>query len=187
MIAENRKSVAAEIGTLYDPISDEEIHGELRDRRMFFFYMQKEFIGFVRLIKLDRTVWELGSAISSPDHRRRFTGFNFLFQSAALLHMEAIIQPRDRPPLILIITYHPLVAASIRRQMTAASAIQIIHNRRFNFSRIEELSLENGHELIPLLHLSERVKNHSPFFVFNISSCLYMPPAKTTFGSFWPS
>jgi len=173
MAQENDRSISQGHGPLYDSLTKNNIIADIKEHKALFFYLDQELIAFTRLIDLGHGYWELGSAISSPQQRVKYTGFNTLFQASALLQLNRLFQSDHFPTLILIITYHIEVAYTIRRQMSPSKNKNILFKGAFfDFTRIRELSLANDHELIKILHLQDRSQNQDPFFVFDISCCL---------------
>ncbi len=174
MAEENRNSIEKGHGELFNELGPGEIRLGLEQRRIIFFYLFRRLLGFVRVIELAGNHWEIGSAISSPEFRRMYSGFNKLFNASSLLRISRNAPGKNGPAAhVLIVTYNEGVARSLRNlKQSLADRFLTLKGRRFDFSRIKELVPEKEGKLIEIYDLGHKLLAGEKFFLFDVSSCL---------------
>ena len=174
MAEENRIGFAKGTGVLFNGFGAEEIRQGLEQERLIFFYLFGRLLGFVRVIELAGNHWEIGSAISSPPFRERYSGFNMLFIASSLLRISTTAAGGSLPlRRVLIVTYNPGVAHSLRNlQPSSREHFFMLKDRTFVFSRIRELPPEKAAGLVAIYDLQHKLLAGEIFFLFDVSACL---------------
>ena len=174
MDAENRIAIAKGTGVLFNDFGPEEIRQGLEQERLIFFYLFGRLLGFVRVIELAGNHWEIGSAISSPPFRERYSGFNRLFTASSLLRISTTTAGGSLPlHRVLIVTYNSGVARSLRNlQQPSRERFFTLKDRSFDFSRIRELPTEKAAGLVAIYDLQHKLLAGEIFFLFDVSACL---------------
>ena len=174
MAEENQNSIAKGYGVLFNAFGPGEIRLGMEQERMIFFYLFSRLLGFVRVIELAGNHWEIGSAISSPEFRPWFSGFNKLFNASSLLRISANTARENKPAAcVMIVTYNEGVARSVRNLLQSPSDRFLILKRRlFDFSMIKELVPEKSGKLIEIYDLGHKLLAGEPVFLFDVSGCL---------------
>lgn len=174
IVAENQNSIAKGYGALFNELEPGEIQLGLEQEQLIFFYLYARLLGFVRVIELAGNHWEIGSAISSPEFRQRYSGFNKLFQASSLLRISANAAKQGKPvACVMIVTYNPGVARSLRNLLQSpADRFLILNRQRFDFSRIKELFPEKAGKLVEIYGLGHKLLAGETIFLFDVSDCL---------------
>lgn len=174
MTAENQNSIEKGYGVLFKEFGFNEIRMGMEQERLIFFYLFRRLLGFVRVIELAGNHWEIGSAISGPEFRRRYSGFNKLFNASSLLRISAnAVRENKAVACVMIVTYNEGVARSVRNLLQSPSnQFFVLNNRRFDFSMIKELVPEKEGKLIEIYDLGYKLLAREMLFLFDVSACL---------------
>jgi len=174
MAAENQNSIDSGYGMLFKELGPDEIRLGTEQQRLIFFYLCRRLLGFVRVIELAGNHWEIGSAISAPDFRRQYSGFNKLFNASSLLRISANTARENKAAAcVMIVTYNEGVARSVRNLLRSPSdRFFILNNRLFDFSMIKELVPEKEGKLIEIYDLGYKLLAREMLFLFDVSACL---------------
>ncbi|MCJ7525395.1 MAG: hypothetical protein MUP71_09275 [Candidatus Aminicenantes bacterium] len=174
MAEENQNSIARGYGVLFKELGPDEIRLGTEQQRLIFFYLYRRLLGFVRVIELAENHWEIGSAISSPDFRRQYSGFNKLFNASSLLRIsECTARENKGVARVMIVTYNEGVAHSLRNLLRSpADRFFILNNRLFDFFLIKELVTEKEVKVIEIYDLGYKLLAREMLFLFDVSACL---------------